>query len=144
MKDMKYSEIKGLYDFLEGLDDTIDKRKVTEQFSEETEDFEVCGYRFIDMDEIDNIQCDELRDDEYTLGCFNAGFIAYVTDLNQSLIEAAQEGNAYEAVGQAILDGGHLEDVQKNYAKEDGYGYHFAYYDHEQYEYGNYFVFRVD
>ena len=97
-------------------------------------DFEVADYRFILDRDIDEIQCDELEGDTYILGCFNASFLAGVTDLPEELIKAAQEGEKFEAVGEAILDGGFLKDVQQGYASADGYGAHFAHYDGEDLE----------
>lgn len=92
-------------------------------------------WRFIRADAIDGIQREELSNDEYLLGCFNADFLSRVTDWPVELIQAAQEGEAHEALGRALLvDDVHLVLIQENYANDDGYGHHFAHYDHETHE----------
>lgn len=91
-------------------------------------------YRFINSANIDKIMQDELASDMYILGCFNSNFLADVLDLPEVLISAAQEAGAYEAVGETVMQLNKLEDLQQAYANADGYGHHFAYYDHDEIE----------
>jgi len=94
-----------------------------------------CGnWRFINDAEIDEIQQEELKGDAYMLGCFNASFLSSILGVDQEAIEAIQQAEAYDGLGQMILSGGHLEDLQLEYAKADGYGHHFAHYDHNDHE----------
>lgn len=97
-------------------------------------DFTTGNYRFIQEDVIDTILEDELSNDEYILGCFNAEFIARITDWPQFLIEAAQKGGQHEEIGKALVQNGHVEDLAYEYQTADGYGHHFAHYDSEQHE----------
>ena len=109
-------------------------------------------WRFIRVDKIDEILADELSADTYVLGCFNACFLAGVTSFPVEMIEACQKAEAFDAVGQAIIDCGFLEDVASAYASADGYGHHFASYDFAEHEFRltafsgvneNYRAFRV-
>lgn len=106
------------------------------------EDF--CGgeVRIIHKNDIDEIQQEELKSDMYVLGCFNADFVAKVTGLPQQMIEACQQAEAYEAIGEGILATDSLEKLQSEYASEDGYGHHFARYDGETHETENFYIFR--
>lgn len=143
-------------------------REMFEAFKNGETDFEVNGYRFIYEDNIDEIMGDELSSDPYILGCFNASFIAAVTGLPEAIIKAAQDGEEHEAIGQWLIDEGHVYDssgpahyggIVANYVQSDGYGHHFATYDGEEHfikGYGNcasncltdynarYYVFRVN
>jgi len=94
-------------------------------------------YRFIHTDKIDEIQRDELANDEYILGCFNACFLAGLGNmpLDYDTIKTMQESEAFEAIGKIIVnDPDLLRELQEGYASADGYGDHFAQYDHEKHE----------
>ena len=95
---MKFSEIKKLKEELESIDVT-EWREVFEAMEAGEDDFEVENYRFINEDEIDDIQQNELEADEYMLGCFNAWFLASVLDIDEDVIVAMQKAEAFEAVG---------------------------------------------
>ena len=142
---MKYSEIKQIKEFCEGV--SIDWREVVISISNEEDDFEIDDYRFIREDSIDKIQQDELESDPCIFGFFNAGFIADNTDLSYNIVIALQEAEKYEALGQHIIDNDYVEDMQLEYARLDGYGHHFAHYDgqtlEDLLEFG-YYVFRVN
>ena len=120
----------------------------TELIETESNDFEISGYRFITSDSIDEIQQEELSSDPYMLGCFNAGFLSEVLEMDQELIEAVQESEKYEKLGELVINNGKLEELQTEYASLDGYGHHFAHYDHHEIEETlndtEYYIFRVD
>ena len=123
----------------------LDFREVVEAIIEGKVDFEVDNYRFIHEDDIDEIQQQELEGDRYILGCFNAWFIADNTDLSLAIVEALQKGEQYEEIGNHIVDNGYLEVIQQDYSSADGYGQHFAGYDHETIEdLLPYYVFRTN
>lgn len=142
---MKYSEIKTLKTFTESLFSTPDYKEVLENVINSDDDFEVDNVRFIKSDCIDQILADELESDLYCLGCFKASFIADVTGWPEVLIEAAQSGEAYEKLGEAIVDADVMLELAENYASADGYGHHFNSYDFSEEEITingvDYFVF---
>ena len=126
----------------------LDLEEVINNIIDKETDFEVDNYRFIHQDEIDQILEDELGDDAYILGCFNAWFIADNTDLSIDIVEALQKSEQYEAIGRHILDNDYLEDFAKAYSDADGYGNHFAHYDNNEIEdlldVCGYYVFRIN
>ena len=112
---------------------------------EDSDDFEVGGYRFIRSVEIDRILEEELESDEYILGCFNASFLASATGWPLALIEAAQKGDAYEALGKHIVQEGKVCDIARDYVSADGYGHYFATYDDHEHDIGpDWYGFRRD
>ena len=121
-----------------------DYQEAVAQMSQDVDDFTVRNYRFIHQDAIDEVLADELSNDEYILGCFNASFIASVTDWPIALIEAAQKGEQFEAIGEAIIRGRFVNKLAERYAMADGYGHHFAHYDGNEHELGSYYAFRID
>jgi hypothetical protein len=129
---MKYSQVKQIKTFCNDLFSTPDYREVIEHIGED--DFTVDNVRFILSTAIDDIQQDELSNDEYILGCFNAWFIADVLDIDLDVIEAMQKAEAFEAIGKLIIRMGKLPELQESYARADGYGHHFNGYDFEQEE----------
>ena len=126
---MKYSELKTIKNFCESLTSAPDWREVVAEIGAGSADFEVDNVRFINSADIDRVQQEELSNDEYILGCFNAWFIADVPDIDQDVIEAMQKVEAYEAVGKLIISLGKLAELQAAYASADGYGHHFNHYD---------------
>lgn len=135
--ELALSEIKEIKDFAGS-----DWREIVEGMADEDDDFEVGNYRFIHENVIDEIMTDELESDEYILGCFNASVIAEATGWPQALIEAAQKGEAYEEIGKA-MEREHIEELQRLYVEADGYGHHFARYDGNEYQFGEYYAFRI-
>lgn len=125
-------------------DNGLDFDQIWDEVQNESEDFNVDGFRFILKDEIDRIQTEELESDNYMLGCFNAWFIADVLEMDTDVIEAMQKAEAFEAIGKLIKSMGKVGDMQQDYVSADGYGHHFAHYDHNEHEVGNYYAFRVD
>lgn len=126
---MKYSEIKSIKAFCDDLFSTPDWREVVQNALDGEPDFEVDDVRFISDDKIDGIQQEELGDDEYTLGCFNAWFLAGILEIDQDVIEAMQKAEAYEAIGKLIKSMNKIHELQQAYACADGYGHHFNGYD---------------
>ena len=124
---MKYSEIKNLKAFCQSLHSEPSWREVLEQALSD-DDFEVDNVRFIADESIDQIQTDEMQCDSYVLGCFSAYAIAEATDWPLALIEAAQKGEAYEEIGDA-MSRDQIEALQRVYCRADGYGHHFNSYD---------------
>ena len=124
---MKLSEIKQLKDSLYMLASEPNWREVLELADYGKADFEVDGVRFIASHSIDEIQQEELLDDLYLLGCFNASFIASILKTDVEAIEAMQKAEAFEGVGKLMVP--HIEDVQEQYSSADGYGHHFNMYD---------------
>lgn len=131
---MKYSEIKHLKSFCESLHSEPNWREVLENILSGDSDFEVDNVRFISSSEIDAIQCEELESDLYILGCFNAWFIADILGIDQDVIEAMQQAEAFEAIGKLIVSMGKLEELQAEYSRMDGYGHHFNHYDSNEEE----------
>ena len=127
---MKLSQFRNIKELSNELD--IDFRELTEQITDENYDFEIDNYRFIKVSEIDTIQQDELKSDLYILGCFNADFIEDNTNLSLKVIQALQKAEAFEELGELMLDD--IETLQSEYVRMDGYGHHFGRYDGNEYE----------
>jgi hypothetical protein len=126
---MKFSQVKEVIEVCNDLFSTPDWREVVQNIVDDENDFTVDNVRFIKADEIDSVLADELSGDAYVLGCFNASFISDVTGWPIALIEAAQKGDAHDALGQAIINEGYCESLAEAYASADGYGHHFNSYD---------------
>ncbi len=138
---------------LSGTTDPIELREAVDEWgygapSDVTLILDGAEYRFIHSDDVDEIMQDELSNDEYTLGCFNACFIADILDVDEELIEAAQSSGKFDAVGRSVINAGKLKNLQKEYARLDGYGHHFNHYDGSETDMGTpcdvlYHVFRL-
>ena len=140
---MLYSEIKKFKSTLSdmGCDDW---RDVIEKVKSKDYDFTVGNYRFIDADCIDDIIKEEIESDEYLLGSFNADFLTYFLDLEEQDIRHIQERSP-EAIGKLIIATGQLQNVIDGYVQADGYGHHFAHYDHEEWDLPcNLYGFRIN
>lgn len=123
-------------------------REIIECIIDEQEDFEISNnYRIIKESVIDDIMQEELSNDEYILGCFNAWFLADVLEIDLDVIEEMQKAEAFSAIGKLVLSLGKLEELQKQYVKYDGYGHHFNHWDgsDEEIRIGKeyYHIFRV-
>jgi len=136
---MKLTEIKEIKNL---VDD--EWKEAVMSISLKKDDFEVNDYRFIRQDKIDKIQQEELGDDSYILGCFNAWFLADILDLPTQDIEDLQKKDCFDAIGYMVLKSGKIEELQEQYVSADGYGHHFAHYDHNEHELGKYYAFRVN
>ena len=119
-----------------------DWREVVEYMQSGDNDFEVENQRLIHKDAIDDIMQEELANDTYMLGCFNAWFIADILDISTDAVEKMQKAEAFEGLGEMMLK--HIEEVQETYARMDGYGHHFSHYDGNERELDEYYVFRVN
>ena len=128
---MKYSEIKAIRKFCEGLFSTPYWPEVVCNIGKD--DFTVDNVRFIKAAEIDSIQADEMGGDSYILGCFNARAIADATGWPVVLIEAVQKGEAFEEIGKG-MSREQIEALQQIYSRADGYGHHFNSYDFSEEE----------
>ena len=141
---MKLAQLRDVKNLSNELD--IDFRELTEQITDENDDFEIDNYRFIKVSEIDTIQQDELKSDLYILGCFNADFIEDNTNLSLKVIQALQKAEAFEELGELIVDD--IETIQSEYSRLDGYGHHFGRYDGNEYEITlnnvEYYYFKVN
>jgi hypothetical protein len=126
---MKFSECKAIKSFCANLHSEPAWFEVAQNVIDGTDDFEVDNVRFIKSECIDSILVDELGNDDYILGCFNAWFVADVTGIDTDVIEAMQKVEAYEAIGKLIKSLGKLEELATAYASADGYGHHFNGYD---------------
>lgn len=117
-----------------GVDfDFNQRREILETYGSKC-DFEVGNYRFISAGDIDEIMVEELSNDEYVLGCFNASFLARFLDIDEAAVKAIQDAEAFEALGKIVLSNADMKELAQNYASADGYGHHFAHYDHETHE----------
>ncbi len=122
-----------------------DWREAAEEIRSGEHDFEVSGYRFIRESELLDIMVEELESEAYVLGCFSDWAIADATGWPAALIEAAQSKEAFEALGEAIIAEGHTRKLAERYAQLDGWGHHFAHWDHNEDEIaGGFYAFRVN
>ena len=125
--------------------DAIEGSEALGYMVDNKDDFEVGDYRFVKTDKLDNVLAEELTYDEYCLGCFNASFIASVMEWPIELVEAAQAGEAFEALGKAIISSGKMQELAEQYAAADGHAQHFNRYDGSSYtELGQYTAFQTN
>lgn len=89
-------------------------------------------YRFIHEDIIHGILVEELKADDYLLGCFKAEFLAQVTGLDASIFRALQDADAFDGIGKLLKGLDCVDRLASLYAHADGYGHHFASYDCEE------------
>jgi len=142
---LTFSEIKAIKKIV-----YEDWREVVNNIVNGDYDFEVGDYRFISHSSIDEILEEELKNDPYLLGCFNASFLEEYTGWPVELIEAAQESDkGTEALGEALIKEDKVTAIAEGYVFSDGYGHYFARYDgHENSlflkNYDDFYVFKVD
>ncbi len=130
---MKLSDIRNIRALCDDLVSSPDWREVVRNIADASPDFEVDGVRFIDDAVIEETLADEIGADTYTLGCFNASAIADATGWPVVLIEAAQKGEAYAEIGDAMTRE-QIEALAEIYARYDGYGHHFNSWDSSEEE----------
>jgi hypothetical protein len=139
---MDYIQVENTLANMLDIDCEIDRDTILENMRDSGDDFEVNGHRFIRQDAIAEIQREELSSDLYILGCFNADFLAGILDIDIDAIKAIQDAGAFEALGKLVLP--HIDEIQAKYSSVDGYGHHFAHYDGEEHEIGDYYAFRIN
>jgi len=132
-------QVPRIAEFCKQLHSEPDFSEVLDRMRDQDDDFEVDGVRFIHKDAIDRIQQEELGNDTYMLGCFNADFLSGHIPLSAETIKQLQEKEQFDAIGELALL--HLEAIQQEYCGLDGYGHHFNHYDFSEEEIGNYYVF---
>lgn len=135
---VKFSAIKSLKTFCEGLHSEPCFREVLSCILNEETDFEVNNVRFITDETILSVMVDEIFGDDYVLGCFNASFIAENSNIPVEMIEACQESEAFDAIGKglnATMEEDDKEAFCEGYANSDGYGHHFNGYDFSEEEF---------
>ncbi|MDD3933555.1 MAG: hypothetical protein PHP55_06825 [Methanoculleus sp.] len=143
---MEKNEKKIVKQFLNEIG--VDFDEFMENYNNENLDFEIGKYRFIYEGEIDDIQIKEMKSDPYVLGSFADWAIADASDLSYYIVLALQESDKFELIGQHLIDNDCVEELQRIYVANDGYGHHFAHYDNETLEdilcETGYYVFRVN
>lgn len=97
--------------------------------SRESDDFELDGYRFIRESAIDAIVVDQYENDPYALGCFSDWFIADHTNLFLGILQALQQAEKFEIIGQHLIDSGEARDLILEACRLDGYGHMMNSYD---------------
>ena len=103
------------------------------------------AWRYIHSGVVDDVLVEELEQDPYYLGCFNPDFLSRVTGLSEEIIKIIQKAEAFQDLGQWIIEQCLLEELAGEYAAADGYGHHFAHYDGETVELaGGWLAFRLD
>ena len=119
---MNYREVKDLVKLSQDLE--IDKSELFAEIDSENENFEVDNYKFITHDEAVEEVSNMYQCDNYLLGCFNAGFISDVTNIDWRVIEALQKAEAFSELGMLILDylDNDLTELSEEYIRLDGYG----------------------
>ena len=103
-------------------------------------------YRAIHENYINEIFVNEIKDDSYKLGSFSADLIAEATGWPYELIKAAQKGESFSEIGDAMT----IEQIKKLvgiHVRNDGYAYHFAKYDSQTHDIRKdelaYYLFRI-
>lgn len=124
--------------------DISETREILEYLIEGESDFNIGGYRFIHYDHIDRIMQDELSNDNYVLGCFNADFLSGILGIDADIIKGMQGAGNYEHVGMLVQDLGKLKELQAQHASLNSYGVHFGIHDGNYSEIEDYYIFRVN
>lgn len=128
MKTTKYTkeqirEIKSILD-AEGIDW---KEFIREAM--ESDDFEIDGFRFIHESAINEIVVDQYENDPYVLGCFTDWFISDNSSLSFDIVQALQQAEKFEIIGQHLIDSGEAEPMILEACRLDGYGHMMNSYD---------------
>lgn len=137
LQEMSLAEHRELRDLI-GPDEW---REIAEQMRDRS-DVSSDNWRVIHSNAIDDILVNELESDPYILGCFSPMAIAAATNWPQFLIEIAQLGERFENLGDAMTHD-HVVELASLLVSYDGYGHHFAGYDGETHEIGDWYAFRI-
>ena len=142
---MTIKELREIISLAQELD--ICKRDLHDELELGSEDFEVDNYRLIKEEDALDIAIELYKCDPYILGCFNDWFISYNCNISLNVVQALQKAEAYEALGELMLDNG-IDDLMEEYIRVDGYGHVFSSYDDNWYEIEllgtNYIYFRTN
>lgn len=126
----------------------VDFGEFMENYDSENPDFEIGKYRFINEGKIDDIQVQEMKSDPYILGCFKDWAIVDASDFSYDIVLKLQELGEFELIGKHLIDNDCVDELQRIYVANDGYGHHFAHYDFNTLEeilsVTGYYAFRVD
>ena len=138
------SKISEMIDWLTDLGLDVEQvPEATDWMDADTDDFQVGDYRFIHDSAINQILADELESDLYVLGCFAPWFIADYLGIPTESVEAIQKAEQFEALGHLIKAKG-VASFAELYVTHDGYGHHFAHYDGEEHNHGDWYAFKVN
>ena len=140
-------EIKEIKNFcIEHNIDNIDI--VCKNIKNKIKDFRIVNgvkeFRFILQENIDNVVKKELINDKYMLGCFDAIFLSDIIKIDANVIKMIQAKGAFEALGELVVRLGEIDNFVSEYIFIEGYGHHFAFYNGEQRELLDYYVFRIN
>lgn len=110
-----------------------------------TVDYDGREYRVIENNDIESIMKDELLDDTYVLGCFNAWFLSDIMGIPSEAIEKIQSADCCDALGIIIANNdGMINELVSRYISSDGAGLHFSSYDGSENDCGEYTVFCIN
>lgn len=123
---MNYTRAKEVIELANYL--KIDRNELFKNIENFEDDFEVDDIRFIKESEALNIAIDMYKSDPYILGNFYSWFIADECNINLRVVEALQKAEAYDELGELMLDNG-IEELIEEYIRLDGYGHCFGSYD---------------
>jgi hypothetical protein len=138
------SKISEMIDWLTDLGLGVERvLEATNEMDADTDDFQIGDYRFIHDSAINQILADELESDLYVLGCFAPWFIADYLGIPTESVEAIQKAEQFEALGHLIKAKG-VASFAELYVTHDGYGHHFAHYDGEEHNHGDWYAFKVN
>ena len=94
-------------------------------------------YRFIHNNVIDDVIAQDLKDDPYILGCFNADFLCHYIPLSSDQIQHVQDAEGFEAIGYLVLAHGELDELVSDMISADGYGHYFNHWNGDEIELNN-------
>ncbi len=141
--DITFSEMKEYYNT---LDDAIDD-SIGDNCNKRVDfEFEGVNYLLIHEDDILAVAKEYIESDLYVLGGYYSDFLAKVTNFSKALIDACQEAEAFEALGQAIVDTCNMwEFAEAAIDADGGYGELFNYEDGSETLLGdiNYYIFKL-
>ena len=104
-------------------------------------DFEINNYRFININDIDDVLREELLDDTVLLGSLPTNFIANCLNLSVESIEFIQKREEYESLGYLLEE--IIDLVVEKYIKTYRYVGYFGRVDDIQHEILDYYYFKI-
>ena len=106
-------------------------------------DFTIGGYRFIHSMAIDKIMVNDLNKDDHGLGYYETNFLANLMQVDVGIVRELQKLGEYELVGKLVKRLDKVEELQKQYVLDNGYGDHFGKYDGNYLDIVDYYIFKV-